>query len=157
MKAIFDVTDRQGDPSQPALSPGSCRVLCSLDGYPEQIVVTPLALPCGKLEESGEWTSVDRDALSIRWQMHKSPLCFALQASAAYALAQWMNSTIEDNAGFFTVSNDSTPAEFAESVRLTRLQTEIRSAAEEFFNGLPMGGPPVSRLGSPPMAPQREP
>jgi hypothetical protein len=138
--AIFDAADRQGDPSLPNLSPGSCRVLCSIEGYPEQVAVTPLVIPDGTLGELGQWSFVDRDFISIRWQMHKSPLCFALQAAAAFALAKWMNSTIEDNAGFFTVSNDSAPAEFAEAVRLPQMQTEIRSAAEEFFNRLPMGG-----------------
>jgi hypothetical protein len=131
VRAIFDVTDGEGDPSRPSLSSGSCRVLCSLDGYPEQILATPLAI------SYGTW---GRDLIDIRWQMYKSPLCFAFQAAAALGLAQWMNSTIEDNAGFFTVSNESTPTEFVQAVKLTRIQTDIRSAADEFFNRLPMGG-----------------
>jgi len=140
---IFDADFRLGDTSLPNLSPASCRVLCSIEGYPEQVAVMPLVIPHGTKGEDGKWSFVDCDFISIRWQMHKSPLCFALWAAAASALAKWMNSTVKDYAWFFTVSDESTPTEFLNAVRLTQIQTEIRSAAEEFFNRLPMGGSAV--------------
>jgi hypothetical protein len=134
---IFDAADRQGDPSMPKVGRGSRRVLCSLDGYPEQVAASPIVVPHGTLGERGDWSFADRDLISIRWQMYKSPLCYALQAAIAIAIAQRMNSMIEDGAGFFSISNESTSTEFADALRLPWAQMDIRSAAEEFLKRRP--------------------
>jgi hypothetical protein len=135
--ARLDASDRVGSQSSVLLTESSNRVVCSLAGHDEKVVVTPFTVPVQVPTNDGSYSFADQDYASIGWQFKKSPLCWALVGAVALGLARGLGSEIEDNAGFFSAVNAQRPEEFFRALRIPTPQVDVELAAAALYAKMP--------------------
>ncbi len=137
INAKFDKTDAVGDPSSSLLSGSSKRVVCSLVGYEEKVAAAPFTVPVQTQTTGDSYTFADQDYVSVGWLFKKTPLCWALVAAVALAVARAEGSEIEDNSGFFTTENVQRADDFCSGLSLPESHSDPEAAAQTLYAKLP--------------------